>query len=154
MSAASWSPQPGAQSLLRAELFLQARNETIELIDHGADRVGLTEIDAGPLQLLHRIVAAARAQQIEEAFRRGGGPLRDFLSDILLSGRARKRGVFRPEAVENLLLKEKNFGRQLWGLLCLELWYRAFVDGERLRPLAIAGNAVRSARVIEAGSAW
>jgi asparagine synthase (glutamine-hydrolysing) len=59
------------------------------------------------------------------------GPLRDFLSDILLSDRARRRGVFRAEAVENLLLKEKSFGRQLWGLLCLELWFRAFADGEQ-----------------------
>ena len=48
---------------------------------------------------------------------------------------------------------EQSFGRQTWGLLCLELWYRAFVDGERLRPLALAGGE-RSARVIEASSAW
>jgi asparagine synthase (glutamine-hydrolysing) len=59
------------------------------------------------------------------------GPLRDFLSDILLSDRARQRGVFRPKAVEDLLLKEKSFGRQLWGLLCMELWFRAFADGEQ-----------------------
>jgi len=63
------------------------------------------------------------------------GPLRDFVHDILLSTRARQRGLYRMDGVEALLSKERKFGRQLWGLLCLELWFRAFVDGERLpRP--------------------
>jgi asparagine synthase (glutamine-hydrolysing) len=60
------------------------------------------------------------------------GPLKDFLADILLSRRARERGIFHMEAVEQLVLKERSFGRQVWGLLCLELWFRAFVDGEQL----------------------
>jgi asparagine synthase (glutamine-hydrolysing) len=60
------------------------------------------------------------------------GPLRDFLRDILLSDRARQRGVFRVNQVESLLEHERGFGRQVWGLLCLELWYRAFVDGDGL----------------------
>ncbi|MGH9817256.1 MAG: asparagine synthase-related protein, partial [Candidatus Acidiferrales bacterium] len=66
------------------------------------------------------------------------GPLRDFLHDVLLSARARQRGVYRMEGVEALLAGERKFGRQLWGLLCLELWFRAFVDGERLPRPAIA----------------
>jgi asparagine synthase (glutamine-hydrolysing) len=60
------------------------------------------------------------------------GPLKDFLADILLSRRARERGIFHMDAVEQLVLKERSFGRQVWGLLCLELWFRAFVDGEQL----------------------
>jgi asparagine synthase (glutamine-hydrolysing) len=63
------------------------------------------------------------------------GPLRDFVRDVLLSARARQRGLYRMEGIETLLAGERKFGRQLWGLLCLELWFRAFVDGERLpRP--------------------
>jgi asparagine synthase (glutamine-hydrolysing) len=58
------------------------------------------------------------------------GPLRDFLRDILWSDRARQRGVFRVDQVESLLERERGFGRQVWGLLCLELWYKAFVDGD------------------------
>jgi asparagine synthase (glutamine-hydrolysing) len=58
--------------------------------------------------------------------------LKDFLADILLSRRARERGIFHMDAVEQLVLKERSFGRQVWGLLCLELWFRAFVDGEQL----------------------
>ncbi len=60
------------------------------------------------------------------------GPIRDFVGDVLLSDRARQRGVYRMDGVEQVLAKEATFGRQLWGLLSLELWYRAFVDGERL----------------------
>jgi asparagine synthase (glutamine-hydrolysing) len=66
------------------------------------------------------------------------GPLRDFVRDVLLSARARQRGLYRIEGVEALLSKERKFGRQLWGLLCLELWFRAFVDGERLSRPAVA----------------
>jgi asparagine synthase (glutamine-hydrolysing) len=59
------------------------------------------------------------------------GPLRDFVGDVLLSPTARQRGIYNVPSVEALILKEEKFGRQLWGLLCLELWYRGFVDGER-----------------------
>jgi asparagine synthase (glutamine-hydrolysing) len=58
------------------------------------------------------------------------GPLRAFLHDILLSSRARQRGIYRTAEVERLITREQAFGRQLWGLLSLELWFRAFVDGE------------------------
>lgn len=65
------------------------------------------------------------------------GDLRNFLCDILLSDRARQRGLYQMDGVEKLLRKEQKFGRQLWGLMCLELWFRAFVDGERIaRPRA------------------
>jgi asparagine synthase (glutamine-hydrolysing) len=61
------------------------------------------------------------------------GPLRDFAGDVLLGERARQRGLYRPDGVERLIRGERAFGRQLWGLLSLELWFRAFLDGER-RP--------------------
>jgi asparagine synthase (glutamine-hydrolysing) len=56
------------------------------------------------------------------------GPVRDFVHDTLLSSRARQRGIYQPAAVERLIQNEGTFGRALWGLLCLELWYQAFVD--------------------------
>jgi asparagine synthase (glutamine-hydrolysing) len=82
------------------------------------------------------------------------GPIRDFVGDVLLSDRARQRGLYQMAGVEKLMAGEQSFGRQTWGLLCLELWYRAFVDGDRLRPLAVAGSPERSARIIEAGKTW
>ena len=68
-------------------------------------------------------------------------PLRDFVGDILLSSRARQRGLYQTSAVETLISREQKFGRQTWGLLCLELWFRAFVDGDqvpRREPMASA----------------
>ena len=56
------------------------------------------------------------------------GPVRDFVSDTLLSQRARSRGLFDRAAVERLINGEPAFGRQLWGLLCLELWHNQFID--------------------------
>jgi len=60
------------------------------------------------------------------------GPLKDLAFDTLLSPRATVRGLFRPEAVLQLL-EDHVSGRadrhyQLWNLLMLELWYRAFID--------------------------
>jgi asparagine synthase (glutamine-hydrolysing) len=63
------------------------------------------------------------------------GPLRDFLGDILLGSRASQRGIYQIEGIEDLILHEQKFGRQVWGLLCLELWFRAFIDGDFCRPM-------------------
>ena len=60
------------------------------------------------------------------------GPIRDFVGDIMLGTRARQRGLYRMDGVEKLLAPGAAFGRPLWGLLSLELWHQAFVDGDRL----------------------
>ncbi|MGQ0538903.1 MAG: asparagine synthase (glutamine-hydrolyzing) [Gemmatimonadaceae bacterium] len=59
------------------------------------------------------------------------GPLRDFVRDVLLSARARERGIYQPEAVARLIANEGAFGRTLWGMLCLELWFQEHVDAAR-----------------------
>jgi len=65
------------------------------------------------------------------------GPMRPFVTDILLSKRARERGIYRMDGIERLIATEQQFGRQLWGLLCLELWFRAFMDAEQFQqPLS------------------
>jgi asparagine synthase (glutamine-hydrolysing) len=56
------------------------------------------------------------------------GECREFFGDHLLDGRARQRGIFEPAEVEKLMSYERPFSRQLWGMLCLELWHRTFVD--------------------------
>ena len=56
------------------------------------------------------------------------GPVRDFIRDVLQSNAARSRGFIRTEKVEDLLNTERAFGRGIWGLLCLELWMKAFFD--------------------------
>ena len=58
--------------------------------------------------------------------------LKHFVDDTLLSDRAATRGYLRPEGVRTLV-NEHQLGRhdhsgRLWALLCLELWFREFID--------------------------
>ncbi len=57
--------------------------------------------------------------------------LREMTRDLLLSPRARQRGLVRPAAVEELL-RVHDGGRdcspRLWALLSLELWCREWLD--------------------------
>lgn len=57
------------------------------------------------------------------------GKARDFFKSTLLSNQCRTRGLFDQAVVEKLLEGEVPYGRKLWGLLNLELWYRQFMDG-------------------------
>jgi asparagine synthase (glutamine-hydrolysing) len=56
------------------------------------------------------------------------GIVRDFVADIFSSTRAQGRGLVDNRTVLSQLDQEPRFGRKLWGLLCLELWQRAFHD--------------------------
>ncbi len=64
------------------------------------------------------------------------GVARDFVRDTLLSDRARQRGLYDVAAVEKTLGNEREFSRVVWGLLCLELWHRIFIDGD-MKPSGI-----------------
>ncbi len=59
--------------------------------------------------------------------------LRDFVQSILLSEKARSRHMYKSEEVEKAIRRGSKFGRQIWGLLCLELWFREFIDDEHKR---------------------
>jgi asparagine synthase (glutamine-hydrolysing) len=58
--------------------------------------------------------------------------LKSMAADIVLSRRARERGLFSPESVLRLWNKHQegtqNYGHQLWALVVMELWQRQFVD--------------------------
>lgn len=53
---------------------------------------------------------------------------KDFILDTLLSRNARDRGIINCKYVEDLIEAERPFGRGLWGILCLELWFNQFID--------------------------
>jgi asparagine synthase (glutamine-hydrolysing) len=53
---------------------------------------------------------------------------KDFILDTLLSKNARERNIVDPKYVEELITSEHPFGRGLWGILCLELWFQQFID--------------------------
>jgi asparagine synthase (glutamine-hydrolysing) len=60
------------------------------------------------------------------------GELQPFLREILLTEAALKRGLFKPEAVKQLVelhtRGEHDYSHQLWTLLMLELWFQRFID--------------------------
>jgi asparagine synthase (glutamine-hydrolysing) len=62
---------------------------------------------------------------------------RGYLDEILLSDRARSRGLYAPGFVERLIEEHRTGARNrrlvLWTLLCLEWWHRIFIDGEHAR---------------------
>lgn len=57
------------------------------------------------------------------------GPVREFVRDTLLGNQAKTRGFIKSEDVEKRLDQERTYGRGIWGLLSLELWMQAFLDG-------------------------
>jgi asparagine synthase (glutamine-hydrolysing) len=56
------------------------------------------------------------------------GLVRDFVKGVLLGDQARARGWVQNDQLENLLNTELDYGRGIWGLLCLELWFQTFID--------------------------
>lgn len=58
------------------------------------------------------------------------GVAKEFVEDTLLSDRVRKRGIYNVPEIERALKTEKEFGRVIWGLLCLEIWHRVHIDGD------------------------
>jgi len=58
-----------------------------------------------------------------------GGPVRDFVFDTLLGAPARTRGIFGGDEVEAVVARgEPEYGRDVWALLSLELWFETFLD--------------------------
>ncbi len=56
------------------------------------------------------------------------GVVHDFVTDVFSSQCALGRGLVDNRSALAKLDQEPRFGRKLWGLLCLELWQRAFHD--------------------------
>jgi asparagine synthase (glutamine-hydrolysing) len=65
----------------------------------------------------------------------------DFLRDTLLSRRFRERELMHPPYLERMvddhLSGKENHGTRLWTLLCLELWYQTYIDGDGRAPLGL-----------------
>ena len=70
------------------------------------------------------------------------GAARDFVHDHLSEATVRRRGLFDPEYVAQLLGEHDSgfadHGPQIWGLLSVELWQRLFVDAHRTSEVARA----------------
>jgi asparagine synthase (glutamine-hydrolysing) len=59
--------------------------------------------------------------------------LRTMVDDLLSPAQLRRRGMFRPEAVQRFVHEHRtgrqDWSMQLWQFLTLELWMQAFLDG-------------------------
>jgi len=53
---------------------------------------------------------------------------KDFILDTLLSKSAKERNIIDTKYVEKMISSEQPFGRGLWGILSLELWFNQFID--------------------------
>ena len=56
------------------------------------------------------------------------GPLAGYINDIFTSSKAAGRDLVDNAAMAKQIEREPQFGRKIWGLLCLELWQRRFHD--------------------------
>jgi len=60
------------------------------------------------------------------------GEMKDFVRGILLSDKALRRGIIKPEALTRYVAEHTSAKRdhsfQLWTLLMLELWFQRFID--------------------------
>ena len=116
-------------------------------LDHEVLELGLGLPDALKVRgargkvALRRAFAADLPAEVLSLGKRGFGvpvarwfrtDLRDLAGDVLLGDRASSRGLFRREAVEELLgdhtAGRADHGARLWSLVMLELWQREYVD--------------------------
>jgi asparagine synthase (glutamine-hydrolysing) len=60
------------------------------------------------------------------------GTLETFLRETLLSEKSLRRGIFKPDAMKQLIdqhtRSERDYSQQLWTLLMLELWFSLSID--------------------------
>jgi len=100
------------------------------------------------------LVPAEIVQRRKKGFALPTGPwlrgrLHGFARETLLSDAARARGLFRPEAVADLLDRHRageEHGERLWNLVVLETWQRELVDGRPAFAREAAATAERIAR--------
>lgn len=130
---------------------LEARSPLLDhrLMELAAQLPSAYKIKNGRVKkhILRRVAARLLPSEILERPKMGFGvpldrwfqtSLQSFARDMLLDGRAARRGLYRPGAVERML-DEHATGRvfwhyQIWNLLMLESWFQTFIDA---RPTAV-----------------
>jgi asparagine synthase (glutamine-hydrolysing) len=56
------------------------------------------------------------------------GKTGDYVNDLLNSQKCRERGFLDHNKINQLIQTERSFGRALWGIISLELWFNQFID--------------------------
>ena len=91
-----------------------------------------------PKQILKQSLGAYLPPEVQERTDKMGfpipliewlsGPLTDFIADSMTGRKARSRDYVNNVEALAALRAEPRYGRQFWGLLCLELWQQTFHD--------------------------
>lgn len=107
----------------------------VDIISHMP--AGMKFSGADPKYLLKRTVKNIIPDKIINRKEKMGFPVplhkwakneaKGFILDTLLSKNARERNIIDTKYVETLISSEQPFGRELWGILCLELWFQQFI---------------------------
>jgi asparagine synthase (glutamine-hydrolysing) len=147
--------------LVKADLTSMAHSLELRspFLDHEVLELGIALPDSLKVRgrtgklALRRAFAADLPPQVAGRAKTGFGvplgrwfreDLHDLARDVLLDGRARSRGWFRPEVVRRLLddhaAGRSDHGHRLWCLAVLELWLRTHVEPKRTEPF-VAGPA-------------
>lgn len=56
------------------------------------------------------------------------GCLRKVIQEILIDSKTSRRGIFQSGVLQNLINSKSYSSSTLWPILCLELWFRNFID--------------------------
>jgi asparagine synthase (glutamine-hydrolysing) len=84
------------------------------------------------------------------------GDLTGYAFDILDSPLARQRGIFNQRYVHDLLRSHANTNRDysnaIWALLCLELWFQAYLDEPSMSVKPDAHASIRSTTLSNSGN--
>ena len=100
--------------------------------------------------LLRRLLQQRLPQSILERPKQGfaapigkwlSGPLQAMGSELLFDGRLAARGIFRESALRSVWTAhgagQADHSHRLWSLLMLELWFRAYIDGNGSSPASV-----------------
>ena len=75
------------------------------------------------------------------------GHLRPLLEEYLSPSVIRRRGYFRPQAVQNLisdhLIQRRDFSLHLWGLISFEDWHRQYLDSNPIPDMAASASTLQ-----------
>jgi asparagine synthase (glutamine-hydrolysing) len=53
---------------------------------------------------------------------------KDFILDTFSTKNTRERSIINSKVIEDMISFQQPFGRGMWGMLCLELWFQQFID--------------------------
>jgi asparagine synthase (glutamine-hydrolysing) len=68
------------------------------------------------------------------------GKTGEFIKDMLHTRKCRERGILDNAKVDELISSERPFGRALWGIISLELWFNQFIDNQSTKNNYVANN--------------